>query len=176
MSDFPTLQSLQRWFVGTDNIDCLAQQFGHICGVYYGGVGVWPAASRALYVPVQVQQTLTAYKMACWNGGTVTGGTNTSVGIYDVNGVQLVEARAAAAGASQPQFFDIADTVLKPGNYFLGLSHDSGTTQFGRLALTAPGLQVCGMQQQAAYPLPSPATFANPAAGYAPWIGCMATF
>lgn len=132
-----------------------------------GGVGVWPAANRAIYVPVQVDVPVTVVKMA-FQVSVQSG--NYDVGIYDEHANRLVSMGSTAMPAAGIAIADIADTVLMPGIYFLAMCVDNITASVARVAMTGTVQQVCGVQQQAvgAVTLPDPATFANPASSYLP--------
>ena len=123
----------------------------------------WTTANDAIYIPFYIQVSLTAYQMAIENAATVAG--NVDVGIYDVNGVQLVSSGSVAmAGATAIQTLDITDTVLNPGTYYMAFASNSTTaTFFGNSAATAEFLRMYGVRQQAtAFALPATATFAVP--------------
>jgi hypothetical protein len=86
------------------------------------------AINLTRFIPVIVQRQATAYKMAVANGTVVAG--NTHVGIYTYSGTRLVTASAAMTGGSVMQEFDIADTVLDPGHYFLALGVTTTTQAY----------------------------------------------
>ncbi len=128
----------------------------------------FPSSNRAYYYPFWIDDILTAYKFAWWNGTVVSG--NVSMSIYDIGKNQLVEAHVAQSGTSALQVLDCTDTVLNPGNYYLGLSMDNTTgTLFRSIQPTIQIQQACGVQTGAtAYPLPNPAVFSGttPAGSY----------
>ena len=131
----------------------------------------WPAANRAIYVPVLIENPVTVLKMAV-NVAVQSG--NLDVGIYDEMGNRIVSKGSTAVGAAGLQTVDITDTTLNPGLYFIAMCVDNTTASFTRVPITtAEVLRMGGMQQQAvgAVTLPDPATFANPATGYVPLIG-----
>jgi len=131
----------------------------------------YPAANRALYIPVTLAVPTLVVKLASYNGATVSG--NIDVGIYDRVGTRLVSAGSTAqAGASAWQEFDITDTLLGPGCFFLAVAMDNTTgTLFRVLGGQARYLTAHGMAQQAtAFPLPATATFAAPAVAVVPMI------
>lgn len=116
-------------------------------------------ANFGIHIPFVVYKPMLALKMAAANGITAAG--NVDVGIYDDQGNRIVSiGTTAMAGTSSWQIFDIADTVLFPGNYYMSRAHDSATaTSFGYPC----GVQSAwlGVYQQAGtYPLPATATFA----------------
>jgi hypothetical protein len=82
--------------------------------------------------------------------------------LYDAAGVAVVNATNAAKIASaNEQVFDVTDTTVGPGLYYIGLSSDSATDTFQRTAPSAPECLAYGvLSEAAAYPLPSTATWA----------------
>jgi len=132
----------------------------------FSGSNAWTTANRAIYIPFYLETTVTAYQMAVENGATLGG--NLDVGIYDVLGNRLVSiGTTAQAGISVIQKFDIADTVLTPGTYFMAMSTDSTTaTYIGGPSISQTGelYRTFGVREQlTAFVLPATATFANPA-------------
>lgn len=136
----------------------------------------WTTANDAIYIPFLVQAPCTAYQMAIENGATVAG--NVDLGIYDVNQVRLVSIGSTAmAGVSTIQTFNITDTVLGPGVYFMAFASDSTTATFvGMPAGTAQWLRSYGVQQQAtAFALPATATMATPTRTVVPSLAIATT-
>lgn len=129
----------------------------------------WGTANTATYIPIIVGATTTVYRLAWINGATVNG--NADAGLYDRNGNRLVSVGGVAqTGASVPQVSDIADTVLTPGLYYMGMASDSATATFnhGGTTVSSPLLRACGATTQVnAYPLPTTATFGGFAFGFA---------
>lgn len=141
-----------------------------IVGTGFAGAA-WPAANRAFFVPFATARYITVKQMAWQNGSTVSG--NLDVGIYDIDGNQLVHSGSVAqSGISAAQIADITDTALDPGQYFMAMAVDNTTGLYFRVSnADAQLLQVFGMQQMdTAFPLPSTATFANPATAYLPQL------
>ncbi len=133
---------------------------------------VWPAANRALYLPVELSAPLTVQRAFWINGATVAG--NVDVGIYAANGTRLVSSGSTVmAGASAVQQVAITSTYLPPGRYWLAMASDSATATFNRGAVgSSLLLRVCGVQEQAAaFALPATSTFANPSSDYYPFVG-----
>lgn len=140
--------------------------------VFFGqaaGNAVWPAANRAIYVPVKVEMPMTVYTM-----GVIVGAQsgNLDVGVYDEKGNRLVSSGSTAVGSVGFQSINIADTALNVGVYFLAMCVSNTTASFTRWGTAAVALQTVGVQQQAVgvVTLPDPATFANPASSYLPLI------
>ena len=129
--------------------------------------GAWPSANRALYVPFRIERPTTAYTMVTLNG-TAENGT-TYVGIYTSSFTSLVTANALQSGTTAPQVFDITDTGLVPGLYYMALMSTSGTATFWRSTANLLYLRGQGMAQEATGgSLPATATFAAPANSYLP--------
>lgn len=134
------------------------------------GSAVWPSANLAMYVPFIVTEPAIALQMFTMNGATANG--TIYVGIYTEDGTRLVTATATQTGTTQPQTFDIADTLLSTGTYYMALASTSGTGTFYR---ANPGANLtkcfCMLQQASAAPLPTLATFAAFAQNYVPVFG-----
>ncbi len=130
---------------------------------------IWPVANKALFVPVWVEQPCTAYQMGCV---VAVQSGNMDVGIYSVGGARLVSIGTTAVGAVGFQAFNITDTVLMPGIYFLAMAVNNITASFRRIATTHLMIsQALGVQEMTtAFVLPATATFANPAANYVPLL------
>lgn len=90
-----------------------------------GGL-VWPAASRAIYMPITLPFPYTIERMFWHNGGTP--GSNHYVGIYGFNGAYIWRGTAVGSGANSPQYVAPPSPIqLSPGRYFVGYSLDSTT-------------------------------------------------
>jgi len=172
MGDFPSSQVF--WSAPPDAVistmgrNSVAGRVGQCQGLTSAS-GVWPAATRTLYIPVQVEQTCIAYQMATYNGTVAAG--NTDVGIMDENGARLVSiGPTAQAGTSVVQVFDIADTTLTPGTYLIACGQTLGTSTFFRTQPSAIILRACGVRQEAVSTIPATATFANVTAAYVPHV------
>ena len=133
--------------------------------------GTWPAANRAIYIPFTLYGPETVRKMFCGNGGAVSG--NVDVGIYNAAGTRLVSSGSTAqASINVLQVFDITDTTIGPGYYYMALALDNTT---GTILNSNPAvfvMPVWGVKQEAAaFPLPATATFANVSSAYLPMVG-----
>lgn len=90
---------------------------------------VWETANSARYLPFVLSDTLVVAQLFCQNGATVSG--NVDMGIYSEAGARLVSIGSTAqAGVSTLQFFNITDTTLGPGRYYLALGCDNTTATF----------------------------------------------
>jgi hypothetical protein len=149
----------------------------------YGVIGApvsatYPTASLAMYIPFRITDPLLVTTMFCFNGTVVSG--NVDVGIYDIAGTRLVsKGTTAQAGVSAIQTFDITDTLIGAGLFYMAIAVDNITATLYRYA---PGgnaqlaLVACGLAQQAsAFVLPATATFASYANAYVPFFGLSGT-
>lgn len=157
----PPLVTLHPW---------AAESLGNIPATLVSGIkdsGVstaWFSANLALYVPFWIWTPTTVKIGWTRNGATATG--NIDIGIYTRDGVRIVSMGSTAqSGTSTLQTFNITDTLLMPGPYFMALATNSGSTTLGMSnAFTAPQQKLLGIYEQAsAFPLPATATFATPA-------------
>lgn len=138
------------------------------------GSGAWPDANRAIFIPFVLPADGTVVKLWCANGATASG--NVDMGIYDESGTRKVSIGSTAqVGTSRIQEFDIGDTALTAGRYYLAIAKNTTTgTVFrssspGGATLLNAGLGI--LEQTTAFPLPATATFITSAMGYIPWCG-----
>lgn len=132
----------------------------------------YPTASLAIFVPFVLAKPILVKKLWCYNGTAVSG--NVDVGIYDEQGTRLCSSGSTAqAGTSTLQEFNITDTVIGPGLFYLAIALDNTTgTLFRGTVTTVALLKQLGMFQQAsAFALPATATFATVANDYIPVFG-----
>jgi hypothetical protein len=139
-------------------------------------VTAWGTINQARYVPFWIPEPITVVKLLACNGSTTAG--NTDIGLYDSAGNEIVGIAAAAQSGSSGvwQAFDIADTPILPGLYFIGLLNTTTTGTYIAWADKEAG-RAAGVYSQAvgAGTLPSPtATFAALDAAVIPVVG-MAT-
>lgn len=139
---------------------------------------VWPAANETVIIPVVVTQPITITKLWVFNGAAVSG--NIDIGIYsDAAAPVLVVAAGSTvqAGTSIVQEFNIADTALAPGRYYIAVVLDNTTGTTIRVAAPAIGTQAenfqyAGLAQMAAaFPLPATLTLAASSRSYLPICG-----
>jgi hypothetical protein len=172
MSDFPALAApgVAYGILSTMGEGSPIGEACLISGNAANGNAVMPGANVAMYIPVLVPDTATVYKLAWLNGATVAG--NVDVGVYDFKGSRLVSSGSTAqSGVSAIQVADIADTVIRPGLYYLALATDSATATFQRGFVTTQLARASGAcQQSTAFVLPATATFGNPSAANMPLI------
>jgi hypothetical protein len=137
------------------------------------GQAAWPSANLAIYVPLRIPSRIVVRKLWVAVGNTATG--NIDMALYDASGVAVVEATAAAHTSQMEQVFDVTDTTVGPGLYYIGVASDSGTDNFNRYTPAAPVAAAWGvLTQTSAYPLPSTATFAlDQTLAYVPVAGLL---
>lgn len=131
----------------------------------------WPATDLAIYYPFRLGAPLTITLLWCWNGTAVSG--NVDIGVYAADGTRIVSAGTTAqAGTSALQSFNVTDTVIGPGDYYMALAFDNTTATVFRMNPAARILQGSGMLQQAtAFALPATATFAQSTNAFLPICG-----
>ena len=145
---------------------------GTFCGNNGFGSAAWPANNRAIYIPFRLAVPAIAQKIFVSNGAAATG--NADVGIYDSAGTRLVSVGSTArAGTDAINTFDIADTLLGPGQFYMAIVLSTTSGSVYRNNAPGAGLTACkvaGMAQEAlgATTLPATATFATCASAYFP--------
>lgn len=125
------------------------------------GSGVWPAASRALLIPMRWPERATLRRLGLVNGSAVSG--NLDVGLYDASGNRLVSSGSVAqAGTNVVQWLDITDTEVLPDiDYYLAavLDNVAGAAFRWATGLVTYGLAAAGLREVAtAFPLPATLT------------------
>jgi hypothetical protein len=136
------------------------------------GTSAWPSANLAIYVPVGVLSRVVVRKL--WYEGTSTSTGNADMALYDASWAVAVAATNAAK-INGVHVFDVTDTTIGPGLYYLALSNDTNTDTFVRWAPAAPMCCAEGIYTEAsAYPLPSTATpAANQTLAFIPAMGML---
>lgn len=131
----------------------------------------WPSANRAIFIPFWTRQSIVVTKLFTVNGATA--GNNLDIGIYDYTGTLIVSSGSTAqSGTSTLQVFDITDTPIGPGKFYLALAQNGNTGRHFRWNASIMDAQHCGIYtQESAFALPATATFATPASGYIPAFG-----
>lgn len=123
----------------------------------------WSTANKAIFIPFMLQRSATIVKLFHSNGSTASG--NIDMGIYNEGGTRQVSIGSTAqSGTSANQVFDITDTTLVPGRYYLAVALDNATgtsLAVSGAALSPRQSQMFGiMEQTSAFALPATATFA----------------
>lgn len=172
MSDIGQVVDYPLPVISTGSGESLGLEITNLVGsLGTGTAAAWPSANLAIFIPIRIGAIYTAVKMFWINGATV--GTNSvDVGIYDNQGNRLVsQGSTLTAGANAVQIVDIADTVLAPGLYFMGMAMNGTTDTVARSAMLATDWASFGvMSQVTAFPLPNPTTIISTTTAYIPFI------
>jgi hypothetical protein len=121
---------------------------------------VWPVANLALFVPFTLSEMVTIKRLVVLKGSTA-GGT-IDVGLYDANGTRLVSSGSTPLTTSAgTQFFDIADTQLNAGRYYLAAVTTGTVAVICFPLITGSGSFVGLREMAAAFPLPATAVFTD---------------
>lgn len=132
---------------------------------------VYPALNLIMYFPFSLPSRALVNRFF-WCNGTTASTDNIQVGVYDGVGNAIVRGTSTlAAGASAPQFDNVADFWLRAGTlYYLAIWCGGTTTHIVRSTLTSSrfsrGLGI--LQESNAGGLQTTATFAQSAQF---WIG-----
>lgn len=151
------------------------ESIGTEIGAIQGGAapagGAFPASNDAIFVPLYLSQVVTVTRMFCVNSSTASGSVD--VGLYTEAGARIVSAGGAAqSGTNVLQFFNITDTTLGPGRYYMAIAMDNTTGTLFRTNPSTAHQQKYGLAKMAsAFPLPATVTFATVTAAYIPQIG-----
>lgn len=133
----------------------------------------WPANQEAFYIPLKIEATVTVKTIGVAISADGTAAT-LDVGIYNSAGTRLVsKGNTAVAATSTWQSFDITDTVLIPGLYYIGILGAWATTapSVYRHSLASSVMSRCYYYQAVgAADLPASAIFANSARDYLPHV------
>lgn len=168
--DFPSGSLRHKPTLSTLSAESLGPTFLALGGATPAS-GAWPAANRAIFVPLTLSAPFRTAKAWWANGATATG--NVDCGVYTPGGTLLGSTGSTAqAGTSVVQSATLALTLL-PGNYYLALSLSSTGTLLRTSGLSsAVGSPAAGLAQMAsAFPLPASATLAAVSSSYVPLFG-----
>lgn len=170
MPDFPILRNVDPFVISTASPQSLGLAWNSM-GLSLGPLA-WSTSNKAVYVPVSISSPVTIVKMFVLNGATASG--NIDVGIYDRGGARLVSSGSTAqSGTSVVQEFDVTDTLLKAGLYYLACAMDNTTGTLEMWTMSLAISKSLGIAEQtSAFALPSTATFATVSATLrTPFIG-----
>lgn len=128
-------------------------------------------ANRAYLIPFHLEEPITITKLFCANGATASG--NVDVGIYSSDFTKIISSGSTAqAGTNDLQVFDVTDTTIGPGDFYLAVALDNGTgTVFTQNLTVAIGRRSGLLQMASAFPLPATITPATISAGTCPLVG-----
>ncbi len=176
MSDWPQIGEVNRVLIGPHSPQAM--------GVEYAALAVAAPASTAwgtnnlnrLY-PFVLYEPMVVRKLWTYKGGTVTG--NVDVGIYAEEGgastvTKIVSAgsTAVAATGSILQEFDITDTVLGRGRYYMAAALSLSTsTMFCNVSAVTLGKILGWCDGGSTFPLPATITLAAASAAVQPVFG-----
>ena len=132
----------------------------------------WTSANRAIYIPFFLEEPIVVVKLWSFNGATAA--NNIDVGIYDAVGTKIVSSGSTVqSGTSTLQEFDITDTLIGSGMFYLAAAMDGVTGTVFRLS--GPGttriMQLGMAEQNTAFALPATATFVTRSNDFTPIIG-----
>jgi hypothetical protein len=120
----------------------------------------WPVANLALFVPFTLSEMVTIKRLLVLKGGA--GGGSVDVGLYATDGTRLVSSGSTSLSASAgTQFFDIDDTQLNAGRYYLAAVAAATSAYICFSIITGSGSFVGLREMAAAFPLPATATFTD---------------
>lgn len=173
---FPTTFNRNLGVICSVSLGSLGSDFISITGFSLASEGsaVYPSANLALYVPFYMQVPGVVTQMFTANGSTA--GNNVDVGIYSADGTRLVSSGSTAqSGTSVEQIYNITDTLLGPGVFYMAVAMDGTTGTLRRVTPgAAPIMTMLGMAQQAtAFALPAVATMATCTTNYLPLFGLL---
>lgn len=140
--------------------------------------GTWPSTRRIVYAPFWLVRTDTVRKLWCLNGGTVSG--NVEIGIYrDSAGLptsKIVSSGSSVnqAGTNVIQEFDITDTRLDAGSYWMAATMDNTTGAMFRSSPSQMGnmkASNCFNETPGVFGLPATATPVIVNSAYIPMFG-----
>ena len=157
--DFPTARLIPPPVLTPFNAE--AYGLGRATFVLGGATSAtWPANDKAYYYPFRLHEFVTARQLLFWVGATSSG--NIDVAIYDsqLNRIVAAGSTAMSATVNTWQEINITDTVLPPGDYYLGVacSTTAGTCFMSAGLADEQALSKWPIYEQAsALPLPNPA-------------------
>lgn len=171
MPTFPVVGRFNYPMMGTHSLDSVGG-LARFMNLAVQASVAWPSSNLAIYTPVVVHRPVTIAKMAVNNGSAVSG--NIDVAIYSATWNRLVSAGSTAqSGTSAIQIFDITDTTLNPGLYYLGVALDNTTGTLAGWSFTGGSLELRSFnvyQEASAFALPSAFTGAAMAQTFVPLV------
>jgi hypothetical protein len=169
MPNFPDLANVDALVISPACPQALGNFFN--AAGYTLSSTAWLTANRCSSIPFSVYAPITIVKMFVINGATVSG--NIDVGIYDFWGKLLVsKGSTAQSGINAIQSFDITDTLLNPGHYYMAVVLDNTT---GTLQMWTPSASIYRsegvFETTSSFPLPDPMGFGSPSMSRVPFVG-----
>ena len=134
-----------------------------------------PTADLAYYIPFSLFTEILVTKLWSKNGGVAVAG-NIDMRLYNIDGVAQTPSVQVAQAAVTFQEFDIADVLIAPGLFYIGIVlSDAAVALIVRGTMFANGAPaITGMQQQqlgVGAALPDVATFAPITGNFIPLCG-----
>ncbi len=162
MPDFTARGSFGRTSVAINNYGDTMLGETLRCTTSTASTNVYTTANTAIYCPFILPWSFLAQNILV---RVTTQSGNIDVGIYNEKGTRLVSSGSTTVAAAGTQVFNITDTWLTAGTYFMAVNVDNTTAAFHSMVNTvlvdsigrANGLQI---QAVGAVTLPNPATFA----------------
>lgn len=123
-----------------------------------GTAQVWQTANRAVYVPFFVIDSYTVDLLFCW---IHTSSGNLDLGIYTEDGEKILSTGSTASPGTGLRTFDVTNTTLDKGVYYMAMSVDNITFASRRGTIdSAVVIRTSGcVEQLSAFPLPQTAAF-----------------
>jgi hypothetical protein len=143
---------------------------GPVPGATAFGSATFPAANRALLLPFRVVEASIVKQIYVVNGATASG--NIDVGIYAPDGTRIISSGSTAqSGTSVMQVFNVTDTLIDRGYYYMAVAMDNTTGTLLRNNISAQNAKYQGFAaMESAFPLPATVTPAT-SPGYLPVMG-----
>jgi hypothetical protein len=150
--------------------------FGPVAGISntYASA-VFPTANKVLYIPIRIPSPVLIQQLYIINGAAVSG--NVDMGVYSRDGTKLISSGSTAqAGVSVKQQFNVTDTLIGRGVYYLAVTLDNIVGTLTRAAPAIATLQSMGLLKETpgGFGLPANATFGTYADAYYPACGILA--
>lgn len=149
--------------------------YGNFAGIVLANTGtstVWPAIDLAIFQLVCTPVPLTIAQLFVNNGAAIFG--NIDVGLYALDGTRIVSSGSTAqSGASSMQVFNVTDTPIGPGAYYMAVALNTTTGTVAAQVLGSAQIgQLMGLAEQtSAFALPANATLATSTRLLAPFLG-----
>lgn len=171
MGDWPAQSdiSFNRGIISNADPNLPLSQLNRTLGIGLNSAASTWTAQRAVYAPILVQKPVTVTNLIA---SVATQAGNWNMGIYEEDGSSIVLGTKAAVPVAGVGSFNITDTALDTGFYFIALWCDSSTAVFHSGLANPQVSRTLGLQQQTglATDLPATATFATYAVAVCPYM------
>lgn len=159
MGDWPQGLFVPQPVISTASPESIGVELGWLTAHAAVASTTWPLANRIKYIPFALSDIITVAQLWCANGATIAG--NVDMAVYDnaKNKIIGTAGAVAHAGASVPQFFNVTDTLLYPGLYYIALCSSIATATFQQWTLAQiPFARAIGVLSEAGAATALPAT------------------